>query len=940
MRARLSAFVAALPLVGLATIGAVPGAAAAPRSVAAGAPVTVSAATDVPYVVDPAVNNTVANFATTDTTGGSEPSVALDPSNPEQAVMTSFSGGWGANAPLWQTINGGQTWTQQFSIPAPPGRPAGCPCDQTVDFGRNGTLYGTFLINAASPSNNKLNVVSGSTTNPAQPASWSWNGNPVQLTNNAAPGNVDQPWLLVNRDTTTAANDDVYGAYDDFNANNGRVAVSLNATPPNFTRDQSSGSESPFDGANPGLRLAKDPANGRMYALWQTATAGPSGAGTSPHNVTIHLNRTADSGQNWTLNGNSGGITVAVGNQDEYNYSFGQANTLQGGVDHAAVDPSTGDVYIVFGRDDDGAGAQRNRIYIDRLTYDNMGNLNVAAGYPKAVSTSTDAALPSVAVTTDGVVGVLYDSFDGTSPAPGNFPIFTAHLARSTDQGSTFSDTVLKTFQSPTAGTGAQGRRDLGDFQQLKAEGTTLYGTFSGNRRAFSATANSVIDPIYFSTTTPSADLSTTKSATTDPITAGTDESYTITSTNNGPSDALSVTMSDTLPTNTTFVSLTPAIGWTCTTPAVGGTGTVSCTIATLANGASGVFTMIVHVSPSTPGGSTITNSATTTSSTLDLNPLNNTGSKPVAVVTSADLATTKTGPANVVPGTDATYTVTMTNNGPSDAAVPVLTDPIPAGTTFVSETHPAGWTCTDPAVGTTGPPLTCTAATLALNASASFTVTLHVSPAAAGTTVTNIATASSNTTDPIPGNNSGQAPTIVTCDHNLTANVPGSLTLSGGTWCLTNITVGGAIIVKPGTTVFVIHSTITGSITATNPAGFSACQSNLAAVTITGATGFVLIANPGDDLCLGNKINGAVSLTSNTGGVEVSHNVIVGGSMYLRNNTGGGPFAEDNSPEIEANQLSGSLICSGNSPAPTNDGQPNTVTGARTGQCASPAPL
>ena len=44
--------------------------------------------------------------------------------------------------------------------------------------------------------------------------------------------------------------------------------------------------------------------------------------------------------------------------------------------------------------------------------------------------------------------------------------------------------------------------------------------------------------------------------------------------------------------------------------------------------------------------------------------------------------------------GQDATYLLTVQNNGPSDSAGPiVVTDPVPAGTTFVSADGP-GWTC------------------------------------------------------------------------------------------------------------------------------------------------------------------------------------------------------------------------------------------------------
>ena len=843
--------------------------------------------------------------------------------------MTSFSGGWGANAPLWYTADGGQTWTKEFSIAAPPGRPAGCPCDQTVDYGRNGTLYGTFLMK--NPMGG-FDITSGSTSDPTQSSSWGWTGNPAQLTNpdGSSPGIVDQPWIVINRDATTAANDDAFVSYDELGGgHSARVEGSVNSAPPNFTRNQIAGSQDPGNGANGSPRLAKDRSNGRVYALWQTSTGA-----SSPRTVTLHLNRTADSNQSWTLNGSATGITLSsTFSQDEYDYSFGQANTLQGGVHHVAVDPTNGDVYVVFGRDDDGATTtQRNTMYIDRLSYDGAGNLNVAAGYPVAVSTSHDTALPSVAVTSDGTVGVLYDTFDGTS---GGFPQFSAHLARSTDHGLTFQDDVLKQFLSPTAGTGVQGRRDLGDYQQIKAEGTTLFGVFSGNRQAFSASANNVIDPIWFSTATPTADLTTSKTAPAQ-ATAGTDLTYTITATNAGAYTALNPSISDALPANSTFVSVGETAGptgWNCTNPGVGSNGVVTCSGPSLTPSQSITFSLVVHLSPSTPPG-TLSNTATTSSQTPDSNPLDNSGNANVTVVASADLATTKTGPTQTVPGSNITYALHVVNHGPSDSASPSLSDPLPAGTTFVAETHPGGWTCTDPPLGSPGT-MTCSAATLPLNATVNFTLTVHVSPSAAGTTLHNTATASSATPDPNAANNAGVRLTQATCDHNLTGNVPGAVILSGGSWCIVSATVGGGISVASGTVVIVSNSTLKGALSATDsPAGISVCNSTVQSVTVIGSTGFVLIGDPGDDLCLGDTVHGQLSFTANHAGLEVGHNGTTNG-VSMNSNSGTGAFAEDAAPEVEGNTLGGSLTCSGNTPAPTNDLQPNNVTGARTGQCS-----
>jgi hypothetical protein len=109
-------------------------------------------------------------------------------------------------------------------------------------------------------------------------------------------------------------------------------------------------------------------------------------------------------------------------------------------------------------------------------------------------------------------VGVLYDTFDGFSSG-GSFPIFTAHLATSTDQGVSFTDQKILTFLSPVVddkdtcqGGTHSNQRILGDYQQMKAVGATFYGVFSGNGAALGrSTAD--MDPIFFKATV-GADIS------------------------------------------------------------------------------------------------------------------------------------------------------------------------------------------------------------------------------------------------------------------------------------------------------------------------------------------------------------------------------------------------------------------------------------------------
>ena len=69
-----------------------------------------------PTVVDVVVNNTDTILKTTDTFNDGEPAIAVNPSDPNEIVITAFSGSWGANAPIWRSTDGGGTWTKSFTV--------------------------------------------------------------------------------------------------------------------------------------------------------------------------------------------------------------------------------------------------------------------------------------------------------------------------------------------------------------------------------------------------------------------------------------------------------------------------------------------------------------------------------------------------------------------------------------------------------------------------------------------------------------------------------------------------------------------------------------------------------------------------------------------------------------------------------------------------------
>jgi len=108
-----------------------------------------------------------------------------------------------------------------------------------------------------------------------------------------------------------------------------------------------------------------------------------------------------------------------------------------------------------------------------------------------------------------------------------------------------------------------------------------------------------------------------------------------------------------------------------------------------------------------------------------------------------------------VLAGANVTYTLTLRNNGPDTALNVVLTDPIPANTTFVSATSDPAFTPTLPAVGS-GPPavVTYAAPSLANGATATFTVTVRANASAPPGSVVNVATVATASVDPNVANN------------------------------------------------------------------------------------------------------------------------------------------------------------------------------------------
>jgi len=114
----------------------------------------------------------------------------------------------------------------------------------------------------------------------------------------------------------------------------------------------------------------------------------------------------------------------------------------------------------------------------------------------------------------------------------------------------------------------------------------------------------------------PAADLNVSMGAGPNPVHRNKALTYTITVANVGPSAASAVLVVDQLPANVQFQSLSGPAGASCVTPAVGATGTVKCTVGSLAAGAS-VQLQIVTVVVA-PKAVTISDTAQVSSAVFD----------------------------------------------------------------------------------------------------------------------------------------------------------------------------------------------------------------------------------------------------------------------------------------------------------------------------------
>ncbi|MEU6250992.1 isopeptide-forming domain-containing fimbrial protein [Glycomyces sp. NPDC047010] len=428
---------------------------------------------------------------------------------------------------------------------------------------------------------------------------------------------------------------------------------------------------------------------------------------------------------------------------------------------------------------------------------------------------------------------------DDTPVAPGEtftYTLHTANLGPSAATGARITDTLPSALAFASSDTGCTGTAgeyggtvacDLGTI--AAGAGTDSHVTvrldpsYTGTGTDAAATNTATVaadtaDPDDANNTdtaalpggtvaAPSADVVLSKEReTTGPVAPGQNVTYEIIVSNRGPSTATGIAVTDTLPDGMAFASSSSgctASGRTVTCP----------TVATLLPGRATGFHVTATVDAGYTGdGTDLVNAATADPETADPDESNNSDSVALApggvTAPSADLSIAKSSSSDtaVAPGQTFTYTLTVTNHGPSDAVNASVADSLPSAIAFVSADDCTGTAGEYGATVTCGPAATVRAASGSNTVAYAITVRLDPAYTGDGSDIVNNASVTADTADPNTANN-----------RTSLAGVPG-LSDSEADLSIEKTVVGSPSIAPGGTFEYDVTITNLGPSTALNP--------------------------------------------------------------------------------------------------------------------------
>ena len=400
-----------------------------------------------------------------------EPSIAVNPLNALEIVVTTFSEGWGPDepAPVWRSTDGGATWTKIFILPQPDELSTGI-CDQKPSFDGSGNLHIAILAcGVPEPSCFVFRQAGDAGT---------------ALTFGERYGD-DQPHLDFDIGAGSAFLGRLYSPWLNFTAASARSTVARSTDGGDDVTNAGAGDNSTFRNRTTRVAVARD---GKVYIIYKQHELGSPAAGTNFEDSHFRVNRSDDGGVTWDAIGAAG---VSVHGDDAVQTWFtnqfgnpdrGKTSRARSSDAWIAVDPGDGDVYAAFcDRDASGFG----QIFVARSTDDGETWTNT-----RVTDGTHHSAFPEIAVAANGAVAVLYIDFDDS----GSETIFRHRFARSFNNGSTWSHENLQSM-NPGPIANALGRNLWGDYEGLTAHQNTFFGVFTGQSIGRTTLQ---LDPIFF----------------------------------------------------------------------------------------------------------------------------------------------------------------------------------------------------------------------------------------------------------------------------------------------------------------------------------------------------------------------------------------------------------------------------------------------------------
>lgn len=358
--------------------------------------------------------------------------------------------------------------------------------------------------------------------------------------------------------------------------------------------------------------------------------------------------------------------------------------------------------------------------------------------------TGNQVALVGTAINSCGVAPTINLSANVTSVAAGATVGFTVTVANPTANSSpidlnSISDLLPTGFayvsSSSSGANGIPSIEPTANGQQLtwtfgapvsiapgasatlnfSATATSTAGTYSDSATAVTSFGTLTAAPVQITVDSARLSLSMSPSAYSIAADGSTALVYTLNYANISGVPVTAASISNVLPAGVTYSACSG--GTSCSNSA----GTVTWNLGTLTAGASGTATLTITV-PSNYATFSVANSATLSATAPDTTTVNASASATVAVTGVAGAGTpaftlTKSASAvTVAPGGSITYTLNYANYGTASASSVVLTDTLPAGTSYSS--------CSDSCLQSSGT-ITWNIGTVAAGASGSRTVTV-----------------------------------------------------------------------------------------------------------------------------------------------------------------------------------------------------------------------